>query len=240
MSIDLKLLIFISVIVLVGIIWLMWRLSRSRPAFDDNYLAVWDTAPLGVMLLSNVNRLQYANKRVNELFRAADLDIAATAAFKQLLEQLQPSAGVQQFGLNITPETRLGVWSGVFGSTRLILLRDLSEQGQREQAMQLFWGGISHEMRTPLTSILAHLEVARSEPVSEEVRQHSLDIVYGQAQRLNKLIQNALELGRLKAAVGMEITAVDIILIAEEAIADLILLAESQGINISLANTMVN
>lgn len=111
-------------------------------------------------------------------------------------------------------------------------MRDLTEQRQRDIELQLYWGKISHELRTPLTSMLSHLELSRSPNISPELQAHSLEIVHQQTQRLTKLIQSTLELGRLKTSQPFDKTKVDIILIAEEAISALILLAEAQGINL--------
>lgn len=230
--IDLKLAIYLFILLLLGIIWVVWQF---RPEHDENETAVWHNFPFGVILLSNDNQFKFANEKATRLLQAQPHQLAATTTFQQLVQNLQSNMATEQFNLHLPNDATITAWSGLFGKTRLIVLQDHSDQRKREHELQLFWGGISHELRTPLTSILAHAEVARSLDTNDEIQQHSLTIIQQQANRLVKLVQNALTLGRLKATDMMEKTAVNIIIIAEEAIAELILFAESNNVDLSLS-----
>jgi two-component system, OmpR family, phosphate regulon sensor histidine kinase PhoR len=224
-----KWVLFVVLLLLLIAIWLTWVIARRRPSFDEQQVAVWRAFPLGVVLLSPSHHIQFANRAAYTLFQAAE-ERAATAVFRPLLEKIEPHTAVQHFSLSISPELTLDVWSGPWGTSRLILLLDVSEQRRRELDLSHFWGSVSHELRTPLTSILSHVEVARSPNAPPEVQQHSLAIVNQQALRLTNLVHNALELGRLKAGRYATTGKVDLILVAEEAIGELILLAEAQNV----------
>jgi two-component system sensor histidine kinase KdpD len=63
-------------------------------------------------------------------------------------------------------------------------------------------GSVSHELRTPLASILGSASVLAEAPsVAEEARLSSLvDIIRGEAERLNSDIQNLLDASRISSA----------------------------------------
>lgn len=158
--------------------------------------------------------------------------LETTAVFRHLLQKLERDTAVQHFPLNLPTETTVEVWIGSFAAYRLILLRDVSQQRQREIELHLYWSSVSHELRTPLTSILSHLEISRSENVPADVQQHSLNIAWQQTKRLNTLIYSTLELGRLRALTQLDKIPVDMVLVAEEAVAELILRAEAEDIGL--------
>ncbi|MCZ7668040.1 MAG: HAMP domain-containing histidine kinase [Chloroflexi bacterium] len=161
------------------------------------------------------------------------LSMAEVAVYATILQNIEQHPGVHQFSLSPSPEIILDVWLGAFSVFRLVLLRDVSQQRQREIEMHLYWSSVAHELRTPLTSILSHLEVSRSENVPADVQTHSLEIVHQQTHRLNNLINSTLDLGRLKSTTHLPKHSLDMILLAEEAIAELILLAEVKGVGLN-------
>ncbi len=230
--VDLKLVLFLFLLLLFGLFWLAWIVARHRTFFDGKQYTVWQSFPLGIILLSSSDNLRFANRNACRLLQV-EQEITTTAVYADLLQKIKQDMAVQQFPLSPVPELTLDVWIGRFSAFTLILLRDVSEQRQREMEMHLYWSSVSHELRTPLTSVLSHLEVSRSENVPEDVQKHSLEIVHQQTHRLNNLISSTLEFGRLKAVSHMPKLSVDIILVAEEAIAELILLAEMGGIGLN-------
>lgn len=230
-AVDLKLVLFFILILLLLVFGLGWVLALRQTKVGKRELAVWQTFPLGVIVLTSAEKVLFVNHIAERLLQVEG-KLEETAVYKQLLEKFEKNVAVQQFPLVISSEISLDVWSGSFAACRFLFLRDMSEQRRREMALHLYWSNVSHELRTPLTSILSHLEVSRSENVPPDVQQHSLDIVYQQTQRLNNLIYSTLELGRLQAATQLDKIQVDIILIAEEAIAELILLAEAKEIGL--------
>lgn len=230
--VDLKLALFLFLLLLFGLFWLASMLSRRRALFDDEQYTVWQSFPLGIILLSSSGSLQFANRHAYRLLQL-EQELGTTAVYTCLRQKINLNTAVQQFPLSPSPETTVDVWIGHFRTFSLIVLRDVSEQRQREMEMHLYWSNVSHELRTPLTSILSHLEVSRSENVPEDVQKHSLKIVHQQTHRLNHLISGTLDLGRLKAVAPMSKLNVDIVLVAEEAIAELILLAEKEGIHLN-------
>ena len=58
---------------------------------------------------------------------------------------------------------------------------------------------VSHEMRTPLTAMLGFLQFIVENPVAEVQMREYLGIMHKEAERLNELISNFLDMQRLKA-----------------------------------------
>ena len=230
--VELKLAIFLLLLLLFGFFWLVWSVAQYRALFDDKQRIIWHSFPLGIVLLSSSGRLQFSNKKADHLLQAKEA-LETTAVYSQLLHKIEQETAVSHFPFSPSPASTLDVWVGPFGAFQLILLRDITEQRQREMEMHLYWNSVSHELRTPLTSILSHLEISLSEDVSTELQRHSLEIVHQQTHRLSNLVRSTLDLGRLKAVVQMPKQKIDIILVAEEAIAELILLAEAKGIELN-------
>jgi signal transduction histidine kinase len=73
----------------------------------------------------------------------------------------------------------------------------LAEAERRERN---FLMSVSHELRTPLTAIRGHVSALREGVVDDpEVAAHSLEIVEAEAQRLERLVGDILDLAKLDA-----------------------------------------
>ncbi len=83
------------------------------------------------------------------------------------------------------------------------LLRDGEEERsdfrRREQALRSQIANISHDLRTPLTSILGYLQLLEDPSVTEEGRREYLAVVTGRAKVLQGLITSFYDLSRLEA-----------------------------------------
>ena len=63
-----------------------------------------------------------------------------------------------------------------------------------------FLMSVSHELRTPLTAIRGHISALREGVVAEpEAREHSLEVVEAEARRLERLVDDILDLAKLEA-----------------------------------------
>jgi heavy metal sensor kinase len=67
------------------------------------------------------------------------------------------------------------------------------------QRQRRFTADASHELRTPVTAILGHAELALSRPRSPEAYRHSLSLIRSEAERMQRLIGRMLTLARLEA-----------------------------------------
>ncbi|MGY8769428.1 MAG: sensor histidine kinase [Pirellulales bacterium] len=88
----------------------------------------------------------------------------------------------------------------MFGA--VAILRDISGYKAIQKRNAEFVSSVSHEMKTPLAGIKAYVELlADGEAEDEETQEEFLSIINGQADRLQRLIDNLLNLARIEAGV---------------------------------------
>ena len=69
---------------------------------------------------------------------------------------------------------------------------------RRERALRQQIANVSHDLRTPLTSILGYLQLLESGTLSEEERKEYLAVVEGRARTLQELIGSFYDLSRIE------------------------------------------
>jgi two-component system phosphate regulon sensor histidine kinase PhoR len=114
----------------------------------------------------------------------------------------------------------------------VMVLRDITELRRLEQLRQQFIANVSHELKTPLSSIKAYTETllggARHDP---EHCERFLGRIDEQAGRLHEIIQDMLSLARIEAGQAvLELTNVPLARIARRCIADFESKASAAGI----------
>jgi PAS domain S-box-containing protein len=113
--------------------------------------------------------------------------------------------------LSIAPVRSGGRWESV------VVVRDISERRQVEEAKSRLLSNISHELRTPLTSIEGYAKFMLTGKLGELSANHDrcLNIIADESDRLRTLIDDSLDLmtmdsGGLEIEMG-EVTLTDII-----------------------------
>ena len=69
---------------------------------------------------------------------------------------------------------------------------------ERERSLRRQIANVSHDLRTPLTSILGYLQLLEDETLPLAERQEYLDVVKGRAKALQSLITSFYDLSRLE------------------------------------------
>lgn len=84
------------------------------------------------------------------------------------------------------------------GGENIVLLRDVTVAREREAVRDAFVGILSHELRTPVTTIYAGAKVlARTESVLEpEARRGIFEDIHAEAERLHRLVEDVVALTR--------------------------------------------
>jgi two-component system phosphate regulon sensor histidine kinase PhoR len=84
----------------------------------------------------------------------------------------------------------------------MAVLRDISSQKEIQKRNAEFVSSVSHEMKTPLAGIKAYVELlADGDAEDEKAREEFLNVINSQADRLQRLIDNLLNLARIEAGV---------------------------------------
>lgn len=117
------------------------------------------------------------------------------------------------------------------------------EVASREQMRREFSANVSHELKTPLTSISGFAELMSQGVVEKDKVQEFSKDIYKESQRLIALIDDIIKLSRLdENAVEPEKESVDLYELSAEVLDGLRPVADKQGIKLSLAGgpTTVN
>ena len=82
------------------------------------------------------------------------------------------------------------------------VLNDITNEKLIQKRNAEFVSSVSHEMKTPLSGIKAYVELlADGEAEDEKQREEFLDVIASQADRLQRLVENLLNLARIEAGV---------------------------------------
>jgi signal transduction histidine kinase len=94
----------------------------------------------------------------------------------------------------------------------LALQEEVSDLKRKNTAKDNFFSIISHDLRSPFTSIIGFAEILINEPkLSEEERQEFLKYIYESAQLQLKLINNLLDWSRIESGrVNVELTRISV------------------------------
>lgn len=198
-----------------------------------------DAAPFGLLLLDYDDGCRYANRAAGQLLRWPQRwgRLPAAPWRDELQGDLSTARQTRQphYRLLHLPDGRsLSWWLCPLSELTLAVVTDHSRQARLERASRAFLGTLSHELRTPLAAILAHMAVIQGRDAPAPVRYRSLQVVQQEAERLARLVQDLLQLGRLEMSDSLERRPLDLALVAEAAIAEVIPAAEARNIAISL------
>lgn len=120
-------------------------------------------------------------------------------------------------------------------------MRDISVRKQAELALEQsvqmktnFVSNVSHELRTPMASILGFAgTILRDENMPDETRNEFIRIIYEEAQRLTRLIENVLDISRMESGTTkFEMNITDLGLILTEALETQQVLADERGVKL--------
>jgi two-component system phosphate regulon sensor histidine kinase PhoR len=82
----------------------------------------------------------------------------------------------------------------------IAVLHDMTKEKEISQMKNDFVSHVSHELKTPLASITAYAEMlVDGEAADEKMREEFYSIIQNQAQRLNRLIEDILNISRIES-----------------------------------------
>jgi PAS domain S-box-containing protein len=186
------------------------ELVRSERARAAELNAIIGAIGEGIVVIDRSGNVTLANRTAQRLLASGDLRTLA-----DLLGRLELPAEIDLASL-VTDgprQARLsdggGRWielatypvdaSAEMGAGEtIVVLRDVTEAREREQARDAFIGVLSHELRTPVTTIYAGAMVlARSETkLDEEARTGIFEDIHAEAERLHRLVEDVVALTR--------------------------------------------
>jgi len=207
MIFDLKTLIFGVFLLFAAAVGLTFWLTRRRSAalpVADSLLAVLDAIPCGVLVLEAA-RLRYGNAYARLLLRLPagaerlpDTEWSPLLAEDRAAARQETSSTGRYRTVTFASGKTARWWVMPWADRDFVFLLNITAQQQAEQTGRTFLNDLSHELRTPIATILTHLEILGLADVGEELRQQSLTFSKEEARRMARLVDDMLELGRLE------------------------------------------
>ena len=117
----------------------------------------------------------------------------------------------------------------------VLFILDVTEAEAREQLRREFSANVSHELKTPLTSISGFAEIIKDGIARPEDVPRMTQKIYDEAQRLITLVEDIVRLSQLdEDSVPIETEAVDLAAVTEEAVERLRPLAAKNQVSFTL------
>ena len=214
------------------------ELGRQQREFS----ALTDSMSEGFLLLDRGGIVLTANRSARDLMPAcapeADFQSVAgtdaAGAVKDALSgkraEITLADGDRRVRLIANPVMTDGRLSGA-----VILMLDVTEQEQREALRREFSANVSHELKTPLTSISGFAELLMRGMVSPDMTAEFAEDIYKESSRMIALIDDIIKLSKLdENAVPPEWEDVDLFDLTESVFDSLRASAESRRIRLAL------
>jgi two-component system, OmpR family, phosphate regulon sensor histidine kinase PhoR len=201
--------------------------------------------PDAAVVVDAAGRVTAANLHAAETLQLEPVGLQVVAilrntAFVQALEQVQKVKGAvsveietlgrppRQFGVHLSP---LGKSTNI-----LILLRDLTREQRIEKMRSDFVANASHEMRTPLATIIGTIETlqgaAKNDP---KARERFLETMMDQGKRMRRLIDDLLILSKIELNEHVRPNArINLIDIAKQTRSNLSSLAQELKVDVTI------
>jgi two-component system phosphate regulon sensor histidine kinase PhoR len=231
-----------------GVAWLLnyrEQAHRSRWPFPAQARPIFERAPFGLVLLDDPNTYHYANPYAQRLLSLAAVPGTlpptpwAAALGQDCLAAQAPSPTAGRYRGVALDERFVQWWVTAWHADETsppvftLFVLDATAQQRAEHSAHDLFSDLAHELRTPIATILTHLQVLRLPALSNEVRQQSLDLMQVEANRMSRMSNALLELSRLQVTGQIERRPVDLLLLVQQIVAQMRPQAEEQGIDLA-------
>ena len=179
----------------------MDELQRRQAEFDD----ITARMDEGLVLFSGKGMILFANHAARALFphdsaEGSYLTLCRDANYIQVVEQALDGNGAHgklERNGRIYELTASSVEENSAWHAAVLLIVDITERERAEQQRQEFTANVSHELKTPLTSIMGYAEIIAGGIAKPEDIAPFAGKIHTEAQRLLALIEDIIHLSRL-------------------------------------------
>jgi len=192
---------------------------------------------------SGANLLTY-NSAALKLLEIAEpvggsvLTLNRTKSFREAVERVLES-GHSESEITLNGRMYSLIANAVLNEEKIIgaviVILDVTESAKREQLRREFTSNVSHELKTPLTSISGFAEILKSGGASVETVADFSSSIYDEAQRLIALVSDIIKISQMdEGYVQFEKEKVDLFALAEEIAERLKSSADRKNVRISV------
>lgn len=157
---------------------------------------------------------------ITEPVKGSVLSLNRTRGFREVIEKTLKE-GHSESEMSLDGRIYSLISNAVMNSEKIIgaviVIFDVTESAKREQLRREFTSNVSHELKTPLTSISGFAEIMKSGGTSEETVIDFSKSVYDETQRLISLVSDIIKISELdEGYVQFEKERVDLYELSEE------------------------
>ena len=188
--------------------------SRTIRASESRFRALLDADPNAILALDEDSRISWATRQAGELFGApvekliglnlSDLvamhkDEASTSAGDRPVFRSE-TTGRRVDGTHFPAEIARSAFELDGRPFQVAVISDVSWRHEADQIRDRFLGVLSHELRTPVTSIYGgtQLLLGRGARLDADTRNELLVGVAAEAERLQRMIENLVAMARIE------------------------------------------
>ena len=187
----------------------------------DKMATILSTMGDGIFLVDDTGRVTMVNRAAQKLFRVSENEVLGHTFIEAVRDHELDSvlqeclkAGEQQTKVVETEPGRqfLSAIATPLDSGALVLLHDISELRRLETVRRDFISNISHELRTPVTSLKVLAETLQDGAIDDKaVAQDFLRKINIEVDRLTQMVNELSELSRIESGeVSLKIEPVDV------------------------------
>ncbi|RFU65971.1 two-component system histidine kinase PnpS [Peribacillus glennii] len=192
------------------------EMEIAREMQQDRLETLIENIGSGVMLIDNKGYVTLINREYKELFHVGASDILYRLYYEvighkeiihiieeifmieqSIKRQLLIPLAIERKHFEVYGAPIIGnhdEWKGI-----LVVLHDITELKKLEQVRKDFVANVSHELKTPITSIKGFSETLLDGAMQdEEALQHFLSIILKESDRMQALIQELLDLSKIE------------------------------------------
>ncbi len=218
------------------------RAARQR---QEEFRLITENMSEGLLVIdSHANVLSY-NKSALQLLEIDNIEIGSsvllfnrTKGFRELIEQVlfgtktecEIAHDESVYSLIANP-----VYEGDAAIGAVIVIIDITESARREQLRREFTSNVSHELKTPLTSISGFAEMMKAGGMPDDTVVDFSNSIYDEAQRLITLVSDIIKISELDENPSLfEKQEIDLYALSQNILKSLKPLAEKQNISLNL------
>jgi len=194
-----------------------------------------------IVIFGENKHILFANKSAKKLFgysKAVNyLELCRDAGYIQTVEaafvgksssdKINKNGRIYQLSVNPV--------KGNMNYAAVLFAVDITEKEQSEKMRREFSANVSHELKTPLTSIIGYAEIIQNGIAKKEDYPRFAEQIFSESKRLLYLIEDIIKLSRLdEEGLKKEFVPVDLYLLSENVITELNDKAKSRNVSVSL------
>ena len=194
---------------------------------QDEFSAVTRSMNEGLVLLNAENHVLSLNPAAMRLFNADEdcvgrdfvtvsRDVPVTNAVRDALSTGRGAAQLERGERIYQIECSRIESDGAILGVALVAF-DTTERAQAEQMKREFTANVSHELKTPLQSIMGSAELLENGLVKSEDQPRFIERIRSEAARLMALIEDIIRLSELDEGAAVPMEAVDLFSVAKDA-----------------------